>query len=103
MYALQNQNVERKIAKQIDIKHLQKKNETTSIDELTNNTNYVVDEQPYNQSIPDILIPNNQPEPLPQMEFKETLINNDNIETIFSENEEIKNENKERPVMSSSI
>ena len=27
---------------------------------------------------------------------------NDNIETIFSENEEIKNENKERPVMSSS-
>jgi hypothetical protein len=37
------------------------------------------------------------------MEFKETLINNDNIETIFSENEEIKNENKERPVMSSSI
>ena len=113
MYALQNQNVERKIAKQIDIKHLQKKNETnngtTSIDELTNNisntdnSNFVVDEQPYNQDIPDILIPKDEPEPLPQMEFKETLINNDNIETIFSENEEIKNENKERPVMSSSI
>jgi hypothetical protein len=113
MYALQNQNVERKIAKQIDLKYLKKQNEenneTTPIDQLTNNTNntnnsnFVVDEQPYNQDIPDILIPKDEPEPLPQMEFKETLINNDNIETIFSENEEIKNENKERPVMSSSI
>lgn len=36
MYALQNQNVERKIAKTIDINHLQKK-DSTSIDELTNN------------------------------------------------------------------
>lgn len=41
MYALQNQNVERKIAKHIDIKHLQKQNydinSSTSIDTLTNN------------------------------------------------------------------
>jgi len=113
MYALQNQNVERKIAKQIDLKHFKKKNEenigTTSIDELTNyinntnSTNFVVDEQPYNRDIPDILIPKTEPEPLPQMEFKETLINNDNIETIFAENGIINNENKERPVMSSAI
>ena len=91
MYALQNQNVERKIAKQIDLKHFKKKNEenneTTPIDQLTNNANYtnqiniVSDEQPYNRNIPDILIPNDEPEPLPQMDFTETLINNDNIET----------------------
>lgn len=37
MYTLQNQNVERKIAKTIDINHLQKKEDSTSIDELTNN------------------------------------------------------------------
>lgn len=94
MYALQNQNVERKIAKQIDLKYLKKQNEenneTTPIDQLTNNanytnqtnqTNFVSDEQPYNRNIPDILIPNDEPEPLPQMDFTETLINNDNIET----------------------
>jgi hypothetical protein len=87
MYALQNQNVERKIAKQIDLKYLKKQNEenneTTPIDQLTNNANQinVVDEQPYNRNIPDILIPNDEPEPLPQMDFTETLINNDNIET----------------------
>ena len=47
MYALQNQNVERKTAKQIDIKTLQQKEvvenkETTNISEL--NTNSVTEE-----------------------------------------------------------
>jgi hypothetical protein len=64
MYALQNQNVERKIAKQIDIKQLQKQNkesnDSTSIDQLTNipvleNNN----NQDFHNEIPAILIPNN--------------------------------------------
>ena len=63
MYALQNQNVERKIAKQIDIKQLQKQNkesnDSTSIDQLTNipvleNNN----NQDFHNKIPAILIPN---------------------------------------------
>ena len=63
MYALQNQNVERKIAKQIDIKQLQKQNkdsnDSTSIDQLTNipvleNNN----NQDFHNEIPAILIPN---------------------------------------------
>ena len=65
MYALQNQNVERKIAKQIDIKQLQKQNkesnDSTSIDELTNipvleNNN----NQEFHNEIPAILIPNDE-------------------------------------------
>ena len=65
MYALQNQNVERKIAKQIDIKQLQKQNkesnDSTSIDELTNipvleNNN----NQDFHNEIPAILIPNDE-------------------------------------------
>jgi hypothetical protein len=79
MYALQNQNVERKIAKQIDIKELKKKNDSTSIDELTN-----IEEINNEQYIPSILIPKDEPEPLPQSDLLEdTLINNDNIETII--------------------
>ena len=79
MYALQNQNVERKIAKQIDIKELQKKPDSTSIDELTN-----IEEINNEQYIPQILIPKEEPEPLPQSDLLEdTLINNDNIETII--------------------
>ena len=65
MYALQNQNVERKIAKQIDIKQLQKQNkesnDSTSIDQLTNipvleNNN----NQEFHNEIPAILIPNDE-------------------------------------------
>ena len=82
MYALQNQNVERKIAKQIDIKFLQQNNNgntgtknkpdqdnsistSTSIDQLTNP---VPEDYQGNQDIPSILIPRDEPEPLPQME-----------------------------------
>jgi hypothetical protein len=88
MYALQNQNVERKIAKQIDIKHLQKKNEentgSTSIDQLTNIPVFE-DNLETHREIPEILIPKDEPEPMPQMDFKETLINNDNIQLIVEE------------------
>jgi hypothetical protein len=71
MYALQNQNVERKTVRQIDIKSLQKtnhyNNDTTDINELTNsdetiNTETVIKEP----EIPDILIPQIEPEPMPQ-------------------------------------
>jgi len=87
MYALQNQNVERKTAKQIDIKHLQKRNGerneagtgSTSIDQLTN----MQDDQE-NQEIPDILIPKDEPESLPQMDFKDAFIN-DNMGLITEE------------------
>jgi hypothetical protein len=90
MYALQNQNVERKIAKQIDIKHLQKRNEentgSTSIDQLTNIPVFEDNLEIHKEiSIPEILIPKDEPEPMPQMDFKETLINNDNIQLIVEE------------------
>jgi hypothetical protein len=90
MYALQNQNVERKIAKQIDIKHLQKRNEentgSTSIDQLTNIPVFEDNLEIHKEiSIPEILIPKDEPEPMPQMDFKETLINNDNIALIVEE------------------
>jgi hypothetical protein len=86
MYALQNQNVERKIAKQFDIDILQKKTDSSSIDELTNL-------QISNEEIPDILIPKEEPEPLPQNDLLgETFIINNNLETL--------NENK---VISSAI
>jgi hypothetical protein len=76
MYALQNQNVERKIAKHIDITELQQKSEYTSMDELTNLN-----------EIPSILIPKEEPDPLPQNDIlSDTLINNDNIETIVENN-----------------
>jgi len=96
MYALQNQNVERKIAKQIDIKHLQKKNEentgSTSIDQLTNipvfEDNLEIHRETHRE-IPEILIPKDEPEPMPQMDFKETLINNDNIALIIEEKPQV--------------
>jgi hypothetical protein len=104
MYALQNQNVERKIAKQIDIKHLQKKNEentgSTSIDQLTNIPVFEDNLENHietHREIPEILIPKDEPEPMPQMDFKETLINNDNIALIIEE----KSQNK--TVISSDI
>jgi hypothetical protein len=96
MYALQNQNVERKIAKQIDIKHLQKKNEettgSTSISQLTNipvfEDNLEIHRETHRE-IPEILIPKDEPEPMPQMDFKETLINNDNIALIIEEKPQV--------------
>ena len=65
MYALQNQNVERKIAKQIDIKQLQKQNkesnDSTSIDQLTNIPVLEnINNQDFHNEIPAILIPNNE-------------------------------------------
>lgn len=72
MYALQNQNVERKTVRQIDIKSLQKndtynnnsKNDTTDINELTNSENIIKEPE-----IPDILIPQSEPEPMPQSDL----------------------------------
>ena len=68
MYALQNQNVERKTVRQIDIKSLQKNdtynNDTTDINELTN-----TEETINNEPIPDILIPQTEPEPMPQTDL----------------------------------
>lgn len=76
MYALQNQNVERKIAKKIDIKHLQQEQEQISnnnnhvqtnnnirdnniISELNQNINSTpISNNNIDTSIPDILIPN---------------------------------------------
>ena len=65
MYALQNQNVERKIAKQIDIKQLQKQNkesnDSTSIDQLTNIPVLEnINNQDFHNEIPAILIPNDE-------------------------------------------
>ena len=75
MYALQNQNVERKTVRQIDIKSLQKtdaynnnnNNDTTDINELTN-TEETINNEPID-NIPDILIPQTEPEPMPQTDL----------------------------------
>jgi hypothetical protein len=72
LYALQNQNVERKFAKQIDIKHLNKEHNNNN----NNNNITKINEL----EIPDILIPKEEPEPLPNI--GETFINNDNIEVL---------------------
>ena len=105
MYALQNQNVERKIAKHIDIKNLQERNEinidSTSIEQLTNTREINED---YNNDIPSILIPKEEPEPLPQTDIHigETFINNDNIEIIRDEiKENLKSLNDNKFVSSS--
>jgi hypothetical protein len=105
MYALQNQNVERKIAKHIDIKNLQQRNEinidSTSIDQLTNTREISED---YNNDIPSILIPKEEPEPLPQTDIHigETFINNDNIELVRDEiKENLKSLNDNKFVSSS--
>ena len=88
LYALQNQNVERKFAKQIDINHLTSKDKhniqtststSTSTSENINTTNDETHLQ-NNFTIPDILIPKDEPEPLPNI--GETFINNDNIAII---------------------
>jgi hypothetical protein len=107
MYALQNQNVERKIAKHIDIKKLQQKNETkndsTSIDQLTNTEILETINEDYNK-IPSILIPKEEPEPLPQTDIHigETFINNDSVEMVRAEiKENLKSSNENNCVGSS--
>jgi hypothetical protein len=94
MYALQNQNVERKIAKQINIKHLQEKNienkDTTTIEKLTNITDHSIniENQQLNNEIPSILIPKEEPETLEQLDLYigEKLINNDNLNLFIQNN-----------------
>ena len=91
MYALQNQNVERKIAKSIDVikDKVEKKNDTTLIEDLhqrnSNNSDYNNDNNNDNNDnndnnnyeIPSILIPKEEVEPLPQMDLLgEAVINN---------------------------
>jgi hypothetical protein len=77
MYALQNQNVERKIVKKLDITESSPNNinrDTTSIDDLSNNevTN---DNGVDDNDIPQILIPNEEEDNLAHLEL-ETLVNN---------------------------
>ena len=91
MYALQNQNVERKIAKPIDVikDKIEPKNDTTLIDDLqqgssnndnNNNNNDNNDNNNDNYEIPSILIPKEEMDPLPQMDLLgETVIDNNTI------------------------
>ena len=82
MYALQNQNVERQIAKKIDIQFLQNNKPeliasgTTSLNDIPNI------EDKYNE-IPDILIPKEETESFSQ--DGESLLNNDNIQLLIKE------------------
>lgn len=81
MYTLQNQNVERKIARPIKTAFTKEENQndSTLIDELTNN-----------QEIPEILIPKDEPEPLPRIDlFRENIINNDNLVTSVENNQDV--------------
>ena len=83
MFGLQNQNVERKIAKQIDIKELDKKPDNVKTNKLTNedvSKKSITDAEPSinndikndikndkeHKNIPQILIPTSEPEPMPQ-------------------------------------
>jgi hypothetical protein len=80
MYALQNQNVERKIAKQINVNNLvdEIKDSTSilSLDSIKEISNIPVQDMSESElttpelSIPEILIPREEPEAMPQMEFK---------------------------------
>jgi hypothetical protein len=105
MYALQNQNVERKIAKQIDIKQLQHTTSeinsgSSSINQLTNISDFKNNDNSY--------IPQEEPEPksnhISELDphIGETFINNDNIELIIEENKK-KEEHRGKSVISSSI
>ena len=95
MYALQNQNVERKIAKPINIiDKLENKKDSTPIEEISSNIEEIIPNN-LNTEIPDILIPKDDPEPMPQdYTISETIINNDNL---FSFNDK---EDKERKLLS---
>jgi hypothetical protein len=90
MYALQNQNVERKIAKQIDISFLQTENNSTNKENNIKHENNMFKEESkeeYN-GIPEILIPNDNNQSsnfLDELSIGQTLINNDNIEIIEKE------------------
>ena len=91
MYALQNQNVERKIAKPIDVikDKIEPKNDTTLIDDLqqgssnndnNNNNNDNNDNNNDNYEIPSILIPKEEMDPLPQMDLLgETLLDENKV------------------------
>lgn len=90
MYALQNQNVERKIAKQIDVNNTvnEKKDSTSimSLDSIKEMSDIQVQDVIASEStrpeltrpeltiseltIPEILIPREEPEPMPQLDFK---------------------------------
>ena len=72
MYALQNQNVERKIAKPIDIikDKIESKNDTTLIEDLNkSNSNNNDNNNNNGDEIPSILIPKEEADPLPQMDL----------------------------------
>jgi len=94
MYALQNQNVERKIAKQIDISFLQNENKTVDDEKNENNENIENIENNIKEykNIPEILIPNdnnnNLIDILQEMNISGTIINNNNIGTISGEREQ---------------
>lgn len=77
LYALQNQNVERKFAKQIDINHLNQ--QAFSNINISDNDEFA-NENSFEVEIPAILIPKDEPEPLPNI--GETFINNENLVTI---------------------
>jgi len=80
MYALQNQNVERKIAKPVDFQDkIDIKKDSKSIYDLEQNK--INDNETNIQEIPSILIPKEESIPLPQMDFiGETFINNDSLQ-----------------------
>ena len=84
MYALQNQNVERKIARQIDVNNLDEQKDSTSIINLDSSREiaeretaeispqvFIPQGLTTEMTIPEILIPREEPEPMPQMDFKE--------------------------------
>jgi ribosomal protein L16 Arg81 hydroxylase len=83
MYALQNQNVERKIVKKLDITESSPNNmnsDTTSIDNLSNNeainneVNNGLNNDTNDNEIPQILIPNEKEDNLAHLEL-ESLVN----------------------------
>jgi hypothetical protein len=73
MYALQNQNVEHKIAKQIDLKHLSEHLGSSTSSSSSSSSSSLINksEEKEMEEIPEILIPRDEPEPMPQLDFKE--------------------------------
>jgi hypothetical protein len=84
MYALQNQNVERKIVKKLDIKEtlIDPNNNSTQIDELTNINNNDDNNDNNNNNndndnnIPQILIPNKEADMFSRLELDPVINNN---------------------------
>jgi hypothetical protein len=92
MYALQNQNVERQIAKKIDIQFLQNNKPEIIVSGTTSLNDIPIIEDKYNE-IPDILIPKEETESFSQ--DGESLLNNDNIQLLIKErNDEPLNDNQ---------